>query len=139
MRYIAYLLLLYLFLPFNHLIDFIAILAFYILINESGFFSIIFAFFCGLLIDLYHPSFLGTTPLIYLILGQGVIYLKRYLVREPIIISAAFLIFYLLKTLFATLTRVGHLSGVYIFFTILFFIPLVFLLNKIFFKEWARS
>ncbi|MEO0106173.1 MAG: hypothetical protein ABIL70_02460 [candidate division WOR-3 bacterium] len=139
MRYIGYLLLLYLFVPINHTVDLITILLFFVLLNESPFYSIVFAFFAGLVIDLYHPVALGVNSLFYLLLGEGLILLKKYLPREFITINIVFIIFYCIKILLNLVVlgyRIPFPGGL----LTLFFFPIsFFLLNKIFYKVWKRA
>ncbi len=139
MRIIFYFLFLYLFLPFNQSADLITIFVFFILINENPIFSIFFAFLTGLLIDLYNPTALGFNTLIYLILGQGTIYLRRFIVREPLTLFIIFLIFYLSKTVISIIFLAHPFQIFKSVLTVIFFIPIYLLFSKLFFKLWIRS
>lgn len=139
MRFLAYFVLVYFFLPINSSIDFITILVYFIILNEDEKFSILFAFFAGLLIDLYYPALLGLNMMIFLILSEVLIFLKKYFVREPFTLIFVFTVFYLLRVLL-----VFALSGLTfyittIILTIIISLPLICLLNKICFRVWMKS
>lgn len=99
MKYIFYVLLLYIFLPFNHVVDCIAILLFIVFLKENPYFVLPFAFFAGLLLDLYLPVLLGFHMLTYLVLMQFMIYIRKYLAHQFIIMLALFLAYYVTKNI----------------------------------------
>lgn len=103
MKYLAYVFLLYVFLPFNHMIDIVAILLFIVYLREHPYFVLPFAFFAGLLLDLYYPVMLGFHMLTYLILMQLLIYIRKYLAHQTLIMFALFLAYYITKTIVSTL------------------------------------
>ncbi len=139
MRFLAYFVLAYLFLPINSSIDFITILVYFIILNEDEKFSILFAFFVGLLIDLYYPAVLGLNMMIFLILSQALIFLKKYFVREPFTLILVFSVFYLLRVflVFAVNGLAFYITTIIL--TIILSLPLIYLLNKICFRVWIKS
>ncbi|MGQ9664434.1 MAG: rod shape-determining protein MreD [bacterium] len=139
MRFLLYFVLAYLFLPLNKTIDFITILVYFIILNEDERFSIAFAFFAGLLIDLYYPVSLGLNIMIFLILCQALIFLKKYFLREPFTLTFVFSIFYLLRILinFVVNGKTFHFASM--IFTIIFSLPVIYLLNKICFRVWMKN
>lgn len=139
MRFLAYFVLAYLFLPINSSIDFITILVYFIILNEDEKFSIFYAFFVGLLIDLYYPALLGLNMMIFLILSEALIFLKKYFVREPFTLIFVFSVFYLLRV-FLVFTAKGLFFYITtIILTIILSLPLIYLLNKICFRVWMKS
>lgn len=139
MRFLAYFVLAYLFLPINRSIDFITILVYFIILNEDEKFSILFAFFVGLLIDLYYPAVLGLNIIIFLILSEALIFLKKYFVREPFTLIFVFSVFYLLRVflVFAVNGLTFYITTIIL--TIILSLPLIYLLNKICFRVWMKS
>ena len=99
MKYILYVLLLYILLSFNHAVDFIAILLFIVYLKENPYFVLPFGLFAGLLLDLYHPELLGFHMLTYLILLHMLIYVRKYLAHQFLIMYGLFLAFYMTKTI----------------------------------------
>ncbi len=139
MRILFYFILTYLFLPVNSAIDLLTILVYFVLLNEDEKFSIVFAFFVGLLTDLYYPVSLGVNMLVFLVLAQGLVFIKKYFVREPLTLFIVFVIFYFIKILFAHIIPGRLAMWNTIVFTIIFALPVVFILQKICFKVWIRS
>ncbi len=137
--YILYFILLYLTLPFNWVIDFIAIFGFFIIFNEDEHFALIYLFFSGLLLDLYNPSALGKNTLIYTLLAQGLIYTKKYISHNLITTLAAFTVFFALKTLLIQLTHPGYFTILQIILTEILFIPAFLILNRIKYGIWMKS
>lgn len=139
MRFLLYFFLAYLFLPLNRTIDLITILVYFIILNEDERFSIAFAFFAGLLIDLYYPVSLGLNIMIFLILCQALIFFKKYFMRQPFTLIFVFSIFYLLRILinFVANGMISHFTSM--IFTIIFSLPVICLLNRICFKVWMKS
>lgn len=139
MRFLAYFILAYLFLPINRTIDFITILVYFIVLNEDEKFAILFAFFAGLLIDLYYPTLLGLNMMTFLILSQVLIFLKKYFVRDPLTLTFVFCLFYLLRVLVVYAINGLPFHFTTIILTIVLNLPLVCLLNKICFRVWMKS
>jgi len=138
MKYILYIVLLYVFLPFNLYIDLIAILIFFIAFQEDDRFVLLFSFFAGLLIDLYYPVVLGINMLIYIILVQTLIYIKRYIVHSPVVVFAIFMSFYLTKIVIMHLILSAPLVIQPIIITTIVFFPIFILLNRLFYKRWIK-
>jgi len=138
MKYILYIVLLYVFLPFNLYIDLIAILIFFIAFQEDDRFVLLFSFFAGLLIDLYYPVVLGINMLIYIILVQTLIYIKRYIVHSPVVVFAIFMSFYLTKIVIMHLILSAPLVIQSIIITTIVFSPIFILLNRLFYKRWIK-
>lgn len=138
MKYILYIVLLYVFLPFNLYIDLIAILIFFIAFQEDDRFVLLFSFFAGLLIDLYYPVVLGINMLIYIILVQTLIYIKRYIVHSPVVVFAIFMTFYLTKIVIMHLILSAPLVIQPIIITTIVFFPIFILLNRLFYKRWIK-
>jgi hypothetical protein len=103
LKYIVYVLLLYIFLPFNHVVDIIAILLFVAHLKENPYFVLPFAFFAGLLLDLYYPVMLGFHMLTYLILIQLLVFVRKYLAHQFLIMFALFLAYYITKIIASAL------------------------------------
>lgn len=138
MKYILYIVLLYVFLPFNIYIDLIAILIFFIAFQEDNRFVLLFSFFAGLLIDLYYPVVLGINMLIYIILVQTLIYIKRYIVHSPVVVFAIFMSFYLTKIVIMHLILSAPLVIQPIIITTIVFSPIFIFLNRLFYKRWIK-
>lgn len=138
MKYILYIVLLYVFLPFNLYIDLIAILIFFIAFQEDDRFVLLFSFFAGLLIDLYYPVVLGINMLFYIILVQTLIYIKRYIVHSPVVVFAIFMTFYLTKIVIMHLILSAPLVIQPIIITTIVFSPIFILLNRLFYKRWIK-
>ncbi|NOR16101.1 hypothetical protein GQ543_00095 [candidate division WOR-3 bacterium] len=138
MKYILYIVLLYVFLPFNIYIDLIAILIFFIAFQEDDRFVLLFSFFAGLLIDLYYPVVLGINMLIYIILVQTLIYIKRYIVHSPVVVFAIFMSFYLTKIVIMHLILSAPLVIQPIIITTIVFSPIFIFLNRLFYKRWIK-
>ncbi len=138
MKYFLYILLLYIALPFNFTIDLITILIFFMIFSEDEKFAIIFAFFAGLLIDLYNPVYLGLNMLVNTLLTQLLIYLKRYVAQRPIIILANFTIFYSAKIVITHLALAAPLKIQPIVITTIVFLPLFLSLNRVIHGVWMK-
>lgn len=138
MKYLLYIALLYLFLPFNLHVDAITILLFFIILNEDERFCLVFSFFAGLLIDLYYPAVLGINTLIYIVMVQTLLYSKKYITKTPVVTIGLFTIFYLVKI---TLTHAAvsfPLSFFGMILTIVLFFPIYVSLNKIINNTWMK-
>ncbi|MCK4755703.1 hypothetical protein KAS56_02085 [candidate division WOR-3 bacterium] len=138
MKYILYIVLLYVFLPFNLYIDLIAILIFFIAFQEDDRFVLLFSFLAGLLIDLYYPVILGINMLIYIILVQTLISIKRYIVHSPVVVFAIFMSFYLTKIVIMHLILSAPLVIQPIIITTIVFFPIFIFLNRLFYKRWIK-
>ncbi len=138
-HYLLYFLLLYIALPFNWAVDFITIIGFFIIFNEDEHFALIFAFFSGLLLDLYNPAGLGKNALIYTILTQGLLYAKKYISQDLLATLATFTIFLLVKIVFTQLIHPGYFSLPQLILTIGLFIPIQLMLNRIKYRIWMKS
>ena len=138
MKYILYIVLLYVFLPFNLYIDLIAILIFFIAFQEDDRFVLLFSFFAGLLTDLYYPVVLGINMLFYIILVQTLIYIKRYIIHSPVVVFAIFMSFYLTKIVIMHLILSAPLVIQPIIITTIVFSPIFILLNRLFYKRWIK-
>jgi rod shape-determining protein MreD len=138
MRYIIYLALLYLFLPFNRLFDLIAVMLFFIIFNENEWFAIIFSFFAGFLIDLYIPTFLGLHALTYTILAQVLLYVKRFVAKDLITVLVAFAVFFLLKVILVTVVTGSPITAAPLILTVMTCLPLYLMANKLVFHTWMR-
>lgn len=136
MKYAVYLLLLYIFLPFNSTFDFITILLFFVIFNEHEWFALVFAFFSGLLVDLYYPTHLGLNALLFTILAQILLIIRKYIARDLVIIALTFAVFYLTKIIVISITTGGPIrSGVFIF-TLILGLPIYLLMSRLFYRAW---
>jgi len=138
MKYLLYIILLYLFLPFNHYLDFIAVLTFFIAFKEDERFALIFAFAAGILIDLYYPVALGLNGLLYVILIQAVLYIKKFIAQNNVVVVTLFTAFYLIKITMTYLAVSFPVSTKQIIITLLFCVPLFLLLNRIIYRTWKK-
>ncbi|MDH4211227.1 MAG: hypothetical protein OEV79_07235 [candidate division WOR-3 bacterium] len=138
-RYLLYFLALYLSLPFNSTIEIATIIVFFVIMKEDARFALIFAFATGLLTDLYYPVRLGVNAIVYISLTQLLLYLKRFLVLNPLTTIATFTVLYLVKTAALNVFVSAHIDAARIIFTILIFFPIVFLLNRIGYGIWMKK
>jgi cell shape-determining protein MreD len=138
-RYLIYFITLYLVLPFNALIDIIAIIVFFTITEEDERFALVFAFIAGILIDLYYPLRLGINTIIFITVTGTLIYVKKYLIRNPLTTFATFVVFYLIKTALTNLIISAPISPAPVFTTILAFFPVMLILSKIAFGLWMRK
>ncbi len=139
MRFLLYFILVYFFIPINSAVDLLTILVYFVALNEDNIFSILFAFFVGLLMDLYYPVSIGVNMLIFLILTQGLVFIKKYLVREPLTLIIVFTIFYSVRVLTAYVIPGRIIMWNNAFLTIIFALPVIFILQKICFNVWIRN
>jgi len=137
--YLLYILALYLSLPFNSTIEISTIIVFFVIVREDARFALIFAFFTGLLIDLYYPIRLGVNTLVYISLSEILIYLKKYLVLNPLTTIATFTVLYLVKTAALNVFISVHIDPSRVILTILTFFPILFLLDRIGFGIWIKE
>jgi len=138
MRYIVYIALLYLFLPFNRLLDLISVMLFFIIFNENEWFAIVFSFFAGFLVDLYNPTFLGLHALAYTVLAQILLYVKRFVAKDLITVLLAFAVFFLLKMILVAVVTGSPITPVPLVLTIAACLPLYLTANKLVFRTWMR-
>lgn len=138
-RYLVYLIMLYLGLPVSALVDIIAITVFYVALEEDGRFAIIFAFLSGLLIDLYHPDHIGINMLIYVILTELLLWMRKFLVLNPLTTIATFIVFQLVETALANILIGAPLNPMHIVYTIAIFFPIILALNRINYGIWMKA
>jgi rod shape-determining protein MreD len=138
MRYIVYIVLLYLFLPLNHLLDLITVMLFFIIFNENEWFAIVFSFFAGFLVDLYNPTFLGLHALTYTMLAQVLLYVKRFVARDLITVLFAFAVFFLLKVILVAVVTGSKITPAPLVLTVAACLPLYLTANKLVFRTWMR-
>jgi cell shape-determining protein MreD len=138
-RYLLYILALYLTLPFNSTIEIATIVVFYVITKEDARFALIFAFFTGLLTDLYHPVRLGLNTIVYISLTEILLYLKKYLVLNPLTTIATFTVLYLVKTAALNILVSAQIDPGRMILTILMFFPTMCLLNRIGFGIWITK
>lgn len=138
LRYSLYIVALYLALTINAYVDVLTIIVFFIIMKEDARFALIFAFLAGLLVDLYSPVHLGVNTLLLLVLAQTLLFLKRFLVVNPLTNVATFLVFYLVKTALANILVSAPISILHIVYTVAAFFPVTIILNRINFRVWMR-
>jgi cell shape-determining protein MreD len=138
LRYLVYIIALYVALTLNAFVDVLTIIVFFIIMKEDARIALVFAFLTGLLVDLYTPVQLGVNTLLLLILTQTLIFLKKYLVVNPLTNFATFLVFYLIKTALANTLVSAPINTLHIVYTIVAFFPVTIILNKINFRIWMK-
>jgi rod shape-determining protein MreD len=139
MKYIIYIFLLYLFLPFSFSIDLVTLLLFFIIFNEDHRFALIFSFLIGLLVDLYNPISLGINMLVYLILTQSLLYIKKYIAQNLATIFGTFTIFYVIKVTTIHIILTSSPAFQPIITTIIVFLPFFFVLNRLVNGVWMKT
>jgi len=139
MRYLLYAILLYIILPFNIYVDLLAILVFYIVFNEDEKFVLLFSFYAGLLIDLYYPVVIGINTLIYIVLVQALLHIKKYIIQSPIVTVAVFIAFYLTKIGIIHLAFSTPPKMQPIIITIAFFFPVFMIFQKLIHNIWMKT
>jgi len=139
MKYILYIALLYIFLPFNLYIDLIAVLIFFIALRENERFTLFFSFFAGLLTDLYYPVVIGINLLIYIGLVQVLLYIKKYMAQSNLVTFALFAIFFLTKIVIVHLVLSTPLKIQPVIITLMFFFPTFMLLNRLVYRVWMKT
>jgi cell shape-determining protein MreD len=137
-RYLVYIIALYVALTLNAFVDVLTIIVFFIIMKEDARIALVFAFLTGLLVDLYTPVQLGVNTLLLLILTQTLLFLKKFLVVNPLTNFATFLVFYLIKTALANILVSAPINTLYIVYTIVAFFPVTIILNRINFRIWMR-
>jgi rod shape-determining protein MreD len=138
MKYLWYFILLYVLLPFNLYVDLISILVFYLVFHEDERFTLIFSFIAGLLIDLFYPVVLGVNIIIYIVLVQIMLYIKKYIVHSIWVSWIVFTAYYLVKTIATYLAFSAPFRVLCIFLTILSFLPFILILNKLKYRVWMK-
>lgn len=138
MKYLIYVLLLYVFLPFNYMIDIIAVLLFIVYLKENPYFVLPYAFFAGLLLDLYYPVMLGFHMVLYLMLMQMLIYIRKYLAHQTLITFALFLAYYITKIIVSALVLRINLPGQTIGLTIVTFGVLTLVTSVMPQRSWMK-
>ncbi len=139
LRYLFYILALYLSLPFSATVDITTIIVFCVIVKEDARFALIFAFVTGLLIDLYSPIRLGVTTIVYLTLAEVLLYLRKFLVLNPITTIATFTVLYLIKTAILNFVISAPINPGTMIFTLLAFFPVFFLLNRVSYGTWMKK
>jgi rod shape-determining protein MreD len=139
MKYIIYILLLYLFLPFSYNIDLVTLLLFFIIFNEDQRFALIFSFLIGLLVDLYTPVSLGINMLVYLILTQSLLSVKKYIAQNLATVFVTFTIFYVIKVTTVHIVLTSSPAFQPIITTIIAFLPFFFILNRLVHGVWMKT
>ncbi|UCG30574.1 MAG: hypothetical protein JSV53_01475 [candidate division WOR-3 bacterium] len=138
-RYLLYIAVLYLSLPLNGTVEIAAIIVFFVITKEDARFALAFAFVTGLLIDLYYPVRLGYNTIVYISLTQALLYLKKFLVLNPLTTIATFTVLYLVKTAALNVLVSAPIDSVQIVLTVLIFFPIMFLLSRISFGTWMKK
>jgi len=137
-RYLVYLVVLYLALPANAILDISLITVFFVIMQEDERFALAFAFVTGLLIDLYQPIRVGINTLIIITLTQLLLYLKSFLVLNPLTTIATFVVFYLIKTVITNIAVAAPIDPLHAVYTIAAFFPVTIVLSKINFGTWMK-
>jgi cell shape-determining protein MreD len=114
-------------------------LIFFVIFHEDSRFALIFAFFSGLLIDLYYPAALGLHALIYTGLSQSLLYIKKYITSGILVTLLAFSIFYIIQYCLSYIVIGSPFNAGEIGFTILIFSPVFLALKWVFFGIWQKS
>ncbi|KPL12736.1 hypothetical protein AMJ74_06265 [candidate division WOR_3 bacterium SM1_77] len=138
-RYLVYFIALYLTLTISAIVDVLAIILFFIIMEEDARIALIFSFVTGLLIDLYLPVRIGINTLIYITLTQSLLFLKKYLVINPLTTIATFFVFYLIKIALANILVSAPINLLHIAYTIAAFFPVTMILNRINFGIWMKA
>ncbi|MBE0432156.1 hypothetical protein IBX73_01680 [candidate division WOR-3 bacterium] len=139
LRYLLYIITLYVTLPFSGTVDLTAIIVFYVITTEDARFALAFAFGTGLLTDLYYPTRLGINTVVYVALTQALLFLKKFLVLNPLTTVATFIVLYLVKTVALSLAIASPIELTRIIYTVLAFFPTVSLLNKLSHGVWMTE
>jgi rod shape-determining protein MreD len=120
-------------------VDLISVLVFYIVFHEDERFTLIFSFLAGLLIDLFYPIVLGVNIIIYIVLVQIMLYVKKYIVHSIWVSWVVFTAYYIIKTVITYLTLSAPLRPFPIIMTLLGFLPFVLILNKLKYRVWMKA
>ncbi len=138
-RFIIYVIVLYLALPVSAVVDLLAIVLFFVIIYEDSMMALLFSFFTGLLIDLYLPIRIGINTMISIALTQSLLMVKKYLVINPITTISTFVVFFLIKTALTNLITSAPLDPLHIFYTVAAFFPVSLLLNRLKYGLWMKA
>ncbi len=139
LRYLLYVIALYITIPFSGSVDVAMIIAFFVIIEEDSRFALVYAFLAGLITDLYFPVRLGISSLINIILAQSLIVLKKYLVLNPLTTIATFIVFYFIRTALLNIFIASPINLVQISCTILAFFPTFFILKRTVRGLWTKK
>ncbi len=139
MRFVLYFVLIYIFIPLNSTVDLISMLVFFVVLNEDPKFSIIFAFFSGLVFDLYYPISLGLNILIFLGLSEVLLYLRKYFIKEPLTLLFIFTVYYIFRLLLVYVLSGAGINVTSMFITIMLSLPVFYMLNRICFRVWMKT
>lgn len=138
-RFIIYVIVLYLALPVSAVVDLLAIVLFFVIIYEDSMMALLFSFFTGLLIDLYLPIRIGINTMISIALTQSLLMVKKYLVINPITTISTFVVFFLIKTALTNLITSAPLDPLHILYTVAAFFPVSLLLNRLKYGLWMKA
>lgn len=138
MRYLLYFFLLYVFLPLNAFVDLIAITVFFIIFHEPEQYALIFAFFAGLLLDLFQPVKLGLHTMLFTTLGQSLIFLRKFVAKGLIPITATFFIFFIVRTAALAFAVYRNFSFPVFLTTMTGFLPLYLLYHRLMLGSWTK-
>lgn len=138
MRYALYVLLLYVFLPLNAFIELIPILIFFTVFHEDERFALVFAFGAGLLLDLYDPAKLGLQTMVATVLGQSLIFVRKFVAKGVLPITATFTAFYLVRVAALNIAAPGTCSLWAVIATLAGFLPVYLAFNRIALGSWMK-
>lgn len=138
-RFLVYIIALYLALPISAVVDLLAIILFFVIIHEDNIAALVFSFFTGLMIDLYLPIRIGINTLISITLAQSLLMVKKYLVINPITTISTFIVFFLIKTALTNLITMAPLNPLHMLYTFAAFFPVSLLLNRMKFGLWMKA
>lgn len=139
LRYLFYVVALYITLPFSGTIDVATVIVFFVILEEDTRFALIFAFLAGLISDLYFPVRLGINTLVNITLSQSLILLKKYLVLNPLTTIATFVVLYFVKIAVLNVLVSAPIDPAQISYTILIFFPVYFVLKRIVSGVWTKK
>ena len=138
MRYLLYVLLLYVFLPLNAFLDLITIMIFFIVFHEDERFALIFAFSAGLFLDLFNPVKLGLQTMVLTVLGQSLIFVRKFVAKGVLPITATVMVFYLIRVVTLTVAVPGTFSLAAVIATLAGFLPVYLAFNRITLGSWMK-
>lgn len=139
LRYLLYIIALYVTLPFSGTVDLAAIIVFHVIMTEDARFALALAFGAGLLTDLYFPARLGVNTVVFVALSQALLVLKKFLILHPLTTVATFIVLYLIKTAALNLAIASPIELTRILYTLLAFFPAIGLLNKLSHGVWMKK
>jgi len=138
-RFLIYIIVLYLALPISAVVDLLAIVLFFVIIYEDSMMALLFSFFTGLLIDLYLPIRIGINTMISIALTQSLLMVKKYLVINPITTISTFVVFFLIKTALTNIITSAPLDPLHILYSVAAFFPVSLLLNRLKYGLWMKA